>query len=345
MNWTGWPSRAYPRSRLRISDRAHVLMPYHRDLDRLEEEARGAHRLGTTGRGVGPAYVDKAARDGIRWPTWPTKTGCGSGWKRWCRANPRFCKSFTVIPATPWTKCTTTACATPSGCAAAGRRGPAGAGRAGGGTKSPVRGRPGRHAGHRSRHVPVRHRLVTRRGRHRPGRGRRPRAVANVLGVAKAYTTRVGLGPFPTELADEAGDAIRERGAEYGTTTGRPRRCGWLDAVQLRYAARVSGLRQLVLTKLDVLSGFDPVRICVAYEIDGRRVDRFPASLYELSRAVPIYEEHPGWSEELTHVASAADLPDAARGVHPPHRGAGGRAGGPGVGGARPRPDTDYGRA
>ena len=145
-----------------------------------------------------------------------------------------------------------------------------------------------------------------------PGAGVGPAAVTCVLGVAKAYTTRVGLGPFPTELTDDIGDSIREKGAEYGTTTGRPRRCGWLDAVQLRYAVRVNGLQQLILTKLDVLTGFDTIRICVGYEIDGRRVDTFPASFNDLSRALPIYEEHPGWSEDLTELTTAEQLPEAA---------------------------------
>lgn len=299
---------------LRISDRAHVLMPYHRDLDRLEEEARGAHRLGTTGRGVGPAYVDKAARDGIRCADLTDKD--------WLRQRleavvPRKSALLQKLYGHPgytvdevYDYCMRYAQRLVPMLVDSGRlvQDALAAGQ-----KVLFEGAQGVMLDIDHGTYPYVTASSPGAGGVSPGAGVGPDAVANVLGVAKAYTTRVGLGPFPTELADEAGDAIRERGAEYGTTTGRPRRCGWLDAVQLRYAARVSGLRQLVLTKLDVLSGFDPVRICVAYEIDGRRVDGFPASLYELSRAVPIYEEHPGWSEELTHVASAADLPDAAR--------------------------------
>lgn len=299
---------------LRISDRAHVLMPYHRDLDRLEEEARGAHRLGTTGRGVGPAYVDKAARDGIRCADLTDKD--------WLRQRleavvPRKSALLQKLYGHPgytvdevYDYCMRYAQRLVPMLVDSGRlvQDALAAGQ-----KVLFEGAQGVMLDIDHGTYPYVTASSPGAGGVSPGAGVGPDAVANVLGVAKAYTTRVGLGPFPTELADEAGDAIRERGAEYGTTTGRPRRCGWLDAVQLRYAARVSGLRQLVLTKLDVLSGFDPVCICVAYEIDGRRVDGFPASLYELSRAVPIYEEHPGWSEELTHVASAADLPDAAR--------------------------------
>jgi len=134
-----------------------------------------------------------------------------------------------------------------------------------------------------------------------------------VVGIAKAYATRVGSGPFPTELADAEGARLRELGDEYGATTGRPRRCGWPDALVLRYAARVNGLSCLALTKLDILSAFDTLKLAVAYEIDGERVDELPADAEILSRAKPIYEELPGWRTTLRGLRRLVDLPAPAR--------------------------------
>lgn len=133
-----------------------------------------------------------------------------------------------------------------------------------------------------------------------------------VIGVCKCYSTRVGGGPFPTELLDETGERIRTKGREYGTTTGRPRRCGWFDAVAVRYTRRLGGIDRLALMMLDVLSGHDELKICVAYELDGRRIEHFPGSADELRRAIPIYETLPGWQEEITEARDLADLPEAA---------------------------------
>jgi adenylosuccinate synthase len=147
------------------------------------------------------------------------------------------------------------------------------------------------------------------------GLGFGPRYVSRVIGVAKAYTTRVGAGPFPTELLDEVGDRIRDIGREYGVTTGRPRRCGWLDLVILRYAVRINGLDELALTKLDVLSGLERLKVAVAYERDGERTEYFPIEfgVEELARWEPVYEELPGWAEDITEARSREDLPTAAR--------------------------------
>jgi adenylosuccinate synthase len=134
-----------------------------------------------------------------------------------------------------------------------------------------------------------------------------------VLGISKAYTTRVGGGPFPTEDTGAAGERLRELGSEFGATTGRPRRCGWLDVVMLREAAVVNGLTGLVINKLDILAGLPRVPIAVAYRIDGKRSDEFPMTLAELSRAEPVYEELPGWDADLSGVRRFDDLPDAAR--------------------------------
>jgi adenylosuccinate synthase len=140
------------------------------------------------------------------------------------------------------------------------------------------------------------------------------RWIERVLGVIKTYSTRVGGGPFPTELHDATGQRIRERGNEYGTTTGRPRRCGWFDAVAVRYAARLSGTHALSAMMLDVLSGFPELKICVAYEIDGRRVDKFPSRIDQLRIASPVYEVLPGWDVEITEARNWDDLPAAAVG-------------------------------
>jgi adenylosuccinate synthase len=145
------------------------------------------------------------------------------------------------------------------------------------------------------------------------GCGIGPTAIDEVWGVAKAYFTRVGNGPFPTELQGSEGEAMREAGSEYGSTTGRPRRCGWFDGVAARYATEVNGLRALAITKLDVLTGIDPLRVCVSYEIDGERTKEFPESADALARAKPVYEELPGWSAPLRGVRSPEELPATTR--------------------------------
>jgi adenylosuccinate synthase len=134
-----------------------------------------------------------------------------------------------------------------------------------------------------------------------------------VIGIVKAYTTRVGSGPFPSELEDEFGEFLREKGHEYGTTTGRPRRCGWYDAPIARYSARINGVTDFVLTKLDVLTGLDKIPVCVAYDVDGTRVDEVPWSQSDFHHASPIYEYFPGWSEDLTGIREFDDLPQAAK--------------------------------
>src|SRR5690606_33413492 len=145
------------------------------------------------------------------------------------------------------------------------------------------------------------------------GTGIPPTRITQVIGVTKAYTTRVGSGPFPTELFDDAGEHLVKVGNEFGTTTGRQRRCGWFDAVVGRYAVQVNGITDLVVTKLDVLSGLETVRICVAYDVDGERVERMPTTQTDFHHAVPIYEDLPGWSEDISNARTDADLPAAAR--------------------------------
>jgi adenylosuccinate synthase len=145
------------------------------------------------------------------------------------------------------------------------------------------------------------------------GSGIAPWRLSTVIGIVKAYTTRVGSGPFPTELENEFGEFLREKGHEFGTTTGRPRRCGWYDAPIARYSARINGVTDFVLTKLDVLTGLEQIPVCVAYEVDGTRVDEVPWSQSDFHHATPIYEYFPGWSEDLTGIREFGDLPKAAQ--------------------------------
>jgi len=145
------------------------------------------------------------------------------------------------------------------------------------------------------------------------GSGIGPNRIDRVIGIVKAYTTRVGAGPFPTELHDESGEWLRKQGFEFGTTTGRPRRTGWYDAPIARYSARINGVTDYVMTKLDVLTGLETIPVCVAYDVDGVRVDEVPASQSDFHHAVPIYEEFPGWSEDITEVREFSDLPKTAQ--------------------------------
>ena len=145
------------------------------------------------------------------------------------------------------------------------------------------------------------------------GTGIGPTCINQVIGVVKAYTTRVGEGPFPTELTDELGETLRQKGVEFGTTTGRPRRCGWLDAVILRYAVRINGLTDLAITKLDVLDSFETIKICVAYRYDGQLLEEFPENLAILGKCEPVYIEVPGWQQDITGVTSYEELPANAK--------------------------------
>jgi len=145
------------------------------------------------------------------------------------------------------------------------------------------------------------------------GAGVSPRAINEVIGISKAYVTRVGSGPFPTELLDETGEKIRQIGGEFGATTGRPRRCGWFDAMVIRYAVRINGLTGISLTKLDVLSGFDKIKVCTGYSFEGKMLETLPSALEVFEKCVPVYEEIAGWNEDITAVRSFEDLPENAR--------------------------------
>jgi adenylosuccinate synthase len=296
--------------RLLVSDRAHLILPYHRDLDMLSEANLGSRLIGTTSRGIGPAYEDKAGRRGLRvcdlGDDAILEEHIRDGVARRNRlAGDEGLKWPDVLARTrelgvrlrPWITDVSIALA-----------------------RAMAEGRPILFEGAQGTMLDLDHGTypyVTSSnatvGGACTGLGVGPRAVQAVLGVAKAYTTRVGEGPFPTELKGAQADALREKGNEFGAVTGRPRRCGWFDAVQVRHAVRVNGLDALVVTKLDVLDGLADVPICVAYRIDGESGAEFPADVRRAQRCLPVLEVLPGWSAPTGGVRRLADLPEAAR--------------------------------
>jgi adenylosuccinate synthase len=301
-------------SGLKVSPNAHVILPYHQEIDRLEETRKANGRIGTTMQGVGPAYQDKAHRCGIRIAD--------------LVKNGRFAERLdAVLPDKNFLITQLYGGAPISREAILKRMGSCGARIApyvddtAAIVHSAVReGRNVVFEGAQGTMLDIDHGTYPYVTSSHPvaggaciGTGIGPKAIDCVIGIVKAYTTRVGEGEFPTELRDATGDRIRERGHEYGTTTGRPRRVGWLDAVGLRYAARVNGLDWIAVSLLDVLSGFPTLRICTAYEVEGRRYSELPTDRDLLARARPIYEELPGWAEEIDHATSFDHLPAAAQ--------------------------------
>ena len=300
-------------SRLLISANAHIIPAYNRLMDQANERARGNNQIGTTGRGIGPTYADKMNRIGIRIQdlfhpeTLRAKVEAALAPKNTIfeavglptldptevtdhllsfadRIEPMMCDVSLVV------------------------------------NDALDRGETVLFEGGQATMLDIDHGtypFVTSSnptaGGALAGAGVGPTRIACVVGVAKAYTTRVGEGPFPTELDDEVGEDLRSRGGEFGVTTGRPRRTGWFDAVVVRYAARVNGLTDLCLTKLDVLTGYKEIPVCVGYELDGIVVDEMPPDQVDFARAVPVYEMVPGWSEDITGCRSFDELPEAAQ--------------------------------
>ena len=300
-------------SRLLISANAHIIPAYNRLMDQANERARGNNQIGTTGRGIGPTYADKMNRIGIRIQdlfhpeTLRAKVEAALAPKNTIfeavglptlnpaevtdhllsfaeRIEPMMCDVSLVV------------------------------------NDALARGETVLFEGGQATMLDIDHGtypFVTSSnptaGGALAGAGVGPTRIDCVVGVAKAYTTRVGEGPFPTELDDEVGEDLRTRGGEFGVTTGRPRRTGWFDAVVVRYAARVNGLTDLCLTKLDVLTGYKEIPVCVGYELDGIVVDEMPPDQVDFARAVPVYEMVPGWSEDITGCRSFDELPEAAQ--------------------------------
>ena len=299
---------------LRISDRAHVILPYHIELDRLQEESKGENKIGTTIKGIGPAYMDKAARVGIRIADLLDRDVFAERLRiNLEEKNRQFTKlydaealSFDDIFEEYYEygqqikQYVTDTSVILNDALDNGKR-------------VLFEGAQGVMLDIDQGTYPFVTSSNPVAGGVTIGSGVGPSKIDKVVGVCKAYTSRVGDGPFPTELFDEVGDRIREVGHEYGTVTGRPRRVGWFDSVVMRHSRRVSGITNLSLNSIDVLSGLDTVKICVAYDLDGERIDHYPASLEQLKRCKPIYEELPGWSEDITGVRHLDELPENAR--------------------------------
>lgn len=299
---------------LRISDRAHVILPYHIELDRLQEESKGDNKIGTTIKGIGPAYMDKAARVGIRIADLLDRDVFAERLRiNLEEKNRQFTKLYDAEPLSfddifeeyyeygqQIKQYVTDTSVILNDALDNGKR-------------VLFEGAQGVMLDIDQGTYPFVTSSNPVAGGVTIGSGVGPSKIDKVVGVCKAYTSRVGDGPFPTELFDEVGDRIREVGHEYGTVTGRPRRVGWFDSVVMRHSRRVSGITNLSLNSIDVLSGLDTVKICVAYDLDGERIDHYPASLEQLKRCKPIYEELPGWSEDITGVRHLDELPENAR--------------------------------
>lgn len=300
-------------ARLYISDRAHLLLPCHKRLDEAEEDARGSQKIGTTRRGIGPAYVDKVSRVGLR-----TGELLEPGWEEYVsqlieRKNVVLEKLYGVPGFDPgeiveWLR------------PYADRMRPMIADTSLLLSRFLAEGKNVLFEGAQGTLLDLDHGtypFVTASspvaGGACTGSGIGPTAIDRVLGVCKAYLTRVGEGPFPTELTGVDGDDLRQRGMEFGTTTGRPRRCGWLDLVMLRYAVRVNGMSGLIITKLDVLDPMPRIRLCTAYRWRGEVLEEFPASLRVLRECEPVYEELEGWQQDTSGARRLEDLPAAAR--------------------------------
>jgi len=299
---------------LLISDRAHIIMPYHKTLDELQEKFRGANSLGTTKRGIGPAYADKTERCGIRVCDFIDPEVFAERVKENLAVKNLIIEKVyggegfdagKIIDeyneyAERLRKYVTDTNALVSDAVSQGKNILFEGAQAtfldlDFGTYPFV-----------TSSNPVAGGVCT-------GAGIGPVFIDEVYGVLKAYTSRVGAGPFPTEQDNEIGDTIRELGWEYGTTTGRPRRCGWLDTVMLKYAAMVNGLSGLAINHVDTIGKLDKIKLCRAYKKDGKEINYFPASLKELAKCEPVYEEFDGWNEDISNVKKYEDLPGNAK--------------------------------
>lgn len=302
------------RGNLFISDRAHLVMPYHKLLDEAEEKSKGDRKIGTTGRGVGPCYTDKIRRSGIRLADifsrqdlkeklstniqWVNERLRALGSKRTVsisetleaiEKHAEWVREFTIDSISYLNRAIDE------------------------GKKVLFEGAQGTLLNvdfGTYPYVTSSHSDVSGLC---PGTGVPPQKIRNIIGVLKAYTTRVGGGPFPTELNNEIGELLRNKGAEFGATTGRPRRCGWLDTVAASYSATINGISSIALNKLDVLSGLEIIKACVSYRIAGKVVSTMPADLSSLMNAEPVYEEFAGWEMDITGLTDFSLLPANAK--------------------------------
>ncbi len=302
------------RGRLKVDGRAHLIMPYHILLDSHREKALGDAKIGTTNRGIGPTYEDKVARAGIRVQDVFDEGILRAKLRGALREKNAILEN--VYGEEPYDadelaeyllsfRGLLEPMMADTGALLREVLEAGGSVLLEGAQATLLDNDHGTYPFVTSSNPTVGGAVV--------GSGIPPRAVDRVIGVTKAYTTRVGDGPFPTELPGETGETIRRAGNEYGSTTGRPRRCGWLDLVAVKYSAALNGITHLAITLLDVLSAVEEIKICVGYEIEGERVDKFPMSLTELHHARPVYKELPGWGVDITGCRMRGDLPEAAR--------------------------------
>jgi adenylosuccinate synthase len=299
---------------LRLSERTQVIMPYHRRIDIAREEKKGAAKIGTTGRGIGPCYEDKVARRGIRVADLMTADLLRAKLNDVLPEKNFYLEKFLGAP--PFSQDEILASYLKMG----ERLKPLVANVSVLINQAVQQGKNVLFEGAQGTHLDIDHGTYPYVTSSNPiaggactGAGVGPGQLHHVLGIVKAYTTRVGAGPFPTECLDKIGDHLVECGVEFGSTTGRRRRCGWLDAVVLKDSARLNGLTGLAITKLDVLSTLNPVKICVAYEVNGKRRDTIPATIQDLEGCRPVFEELPGWSEDIREVRTYGDLPANTR--------------------------------
>ena len=307
-------SRGVDISGLRISDRAHLVLPYHALEDELSERTRGDMDIGTTKRGIGPAYADKADRSGIRICDLMDPETFPALLRRNVDRKNRIFNNIYLTDGVDYEE-TLAACQK-----AAERLRPYVTDtisllheRILLGDKVLFEGAQGTLLDIDLGTYPYVTSSHPTAGGVSCGAGIGPTAIEGALGVVKAYTTRVGKGPFITELLDEKGSAIREKGGEYGATTGRPRRCGWLDTVILNYAVRVNGITHIAVSRMDTLGGLGPVKICTGYSKDDKVLTNFPARLKDLEGCKPVYEELPGWTDDISHIRDYSKLPKEAQ--------------------------------
>jgi len=299
---------------LMICEKAHVILPYHKNIDVASESMMGENRIGTTGRGIGPCYDDKVSRRGIRFAEFvdpevfrerllsvlPEKNFILEKYLS-CEALDaesiiKEYSSYSKLLAPYITNISVVI------------------------HRAMKEGKHVLFEGAQGTHLDIDHGTYpyvtssnTVAGNACSGSGIGPKEITGIVGIVKAYTTRVGEGPFPAELLDETGDYMQQKGAEFGATTGRKRRCGWLDTVILRNAARLNSLTGLAITKLDVLGGLKTLKICTGYEYNGKLINDFPASIKVLSACKPVYEEMPGWGEDISGIRSLKELPKTTR--------------------------------
>jgi len=302
--------------RVKVSSRAHLILPYHRALDHTSEERLGNEKVGTTLRGIGPAYEDKAGRRGLRLADALVPEVLRSRIARNLEDANRIIVAYGGEPADAESIITETS-------AMVERLAPFICDTSHFLNQAAARGETILLEGAQATLLDVDHGTYpfvtsssTVVGGALIGTGLAPKHLTGVLGIVRTYTTRVGEGPFPTEMLDgeaEMGQLIRERGREYGASTGRPRRCGWFDAFATRYAAEINGFTSVALTKLDVLDALDEIKVCVGYNLDGKKCDSMPSVSQELRRIAPIYETLPGWKSSTLGVTDLSDLPRYAR--------------------------------